>query len=220
MIPWMVVAVQLAWMVFAAFLGASGFLSNWDALPPRLPFLPLGCLIVFILIGRTGFVRQGLKHVSIVGPILFQSMRILVESGFWWLHCEGQAPVQVTWKGVNHDLWAGISAPVMAMAVYLRWIRVDRTAGMLTVLVWNLLGLGLLMSAIFSIASSVPGPIFLGWSTGSFPSIVHWPAVWVASFLAPSVVFVHIFSIRQCLLQRNTLRQVEASMFVGRTRAQ
>jgi hypothetical protein len=172
MIPWMVVAVQLAWMVFAAFLGASGFLSNWDALPPRLPFLPLGCLIVFILIGRTGFVRQGLKHVSIVGPILFQSMRILVESGFWWLHCEGQAPVQVTWKGVNHDLWAGISAPVMAMAVYLRWIRVDRAAGMLTVLVWNLLGLGLLMSAIFSIASSVPGPIFLGWSTGSFPSIV------------------------------------------------
>jgi hypothetical protein len=203
-LSWSVVAVSSCWIVIVSLLGESGFLSAWEAMPPRLPLLPLSCLIAFVVIGRTRFVGQGLQHIAIVWPIAFQFMRVFIELGFWCMHIEGQAPVQVTWLGINHDLWVGVFAAIIALAVYLGWIQIDRVAGRITLLIWNFVCLGILAGAVFAIASSVPGPIFLDWPDGSFPSIVRWPAVWVPSFLAPMAVFVHVLSIRQCLSARQT----------------
>ena len=81
-----------------------------------------------------------------------QTFRVAVELAFWRLHADGLAPAQVTFEGRNFDALVGLTAPVVAAGIAAG--RVGRGG----TIVWNLLGLTLLVNAIGTVATSAPGP--------------------------------------------------------------
>jgi hypothetical protein len=72
-----------------------------------------------------------------------------------------------------------------------------RPASAWLVLSWNVLGLCMLVNTIAVAATSTPGPLHLDWPGTPFTEIVRWPLVWLAAFLAPLAVLLHVASLQQ-----------------------
>jgi hypothetical protein len=109
------------------------------------------------------------------------------------LYLEGRAPLQITFEGRNFDGLVGLTALPVAMLIALRWIGPRLTIG------WNLFGLAALGNAIFTAATSAPGPQHLAWPGEPFTALAEWPVVWVPALLAPTGIFLHVISIRQAM---------------------
>jgi hypothetical protein len=188
------VAVGLiAWLGATAALAQTGFLSDWTALPPRWPLLPLTALGTFVLLGRTRTFRRLLAEIPSWQPVALQTFRIGVELAFWRLSLEGIAPVQVTFEGRNFDGLVGLTAPVVAAGIALGWF------GPRTTIAWNLFGLAMLVNAIGTVATSTPGPLHLNRPGEPFTAIATWPVIWIPALLAPVGIFLHVVSIRQSI---------------------
>lgn len=186
-------AALLAWLGFTAGMASSGFLSQWDSLPPRAPFVPLGALIILVSVSRTQFFTRLLLKTPRHWPVALQSFRILVELAFYALFTAGLAPVQVTFEGRNFDIFVGLTAPLVAIAI--ARLNLSRRA----VIAWNILGLLVLLNTIGTVLTSVPGPLHQNWPGQPFTAFTTWPVIWIPAFLAPLAIFLHINSIRQNL---------------------
>ena len=188
-----VAAGMIVWLGATAALAQSGALSDWSALPPRWPLLPLTVLGTSVLLGLTRTFRRLLVEVPSWQPVALQTFRVGVELAFWRLHMEGVAPVQITFEGRNFDALVGFTAPVVAAGIAFGWI------GPRMVIAWNLFGLAMLANAIGTVATSTPGPLHLSWTGEPFTAIAAWPVVWIPALLAPIGIFLHVVSIRQSL---------------------
>ena len=179
------------WLGIAYALAESGFLSAWTAKPPRLPLIPLFAFVVLIAINRsTAFVKL-LRATPRAWPVALQTFRIGVELCFWRLHTTGGAPSQVTFEGRNFDILVGLTAPLVALAIWKFGL------GRRAVIVWNVLGIAILTNTIVTVLSSLPGPLHHDWPGGVFTAIADSPFVLIPAFLAPFAIFLHVFSIRQ-----------------------
>ena len=106
-----------------------------------------------------------------------------------------EAPAQATFEGRNFDVLVGLSAPLVALAIWKGWL--PRRA----VVCWNVLGLLVLSNTIFTTISSTPGPLHLNWPGLPFTAFATWPFVLIPGFLAPLAILLHLFSIRQNLIK-------------------
>ncbi len=183
----------MLWLTFTGLLAESGWTAVWSSLPPRIPLLLLAAIVSFVLLGRTRLFKQLVTATPLAWPVAFESFRVLVELGFWQMYREGQAPIQVTFLGTNHDGWVGLSAPIVAIGVGMGWIGKRFLIG------WNLLGLAMLGTAIWSTATSLPGPLYLDWPGEPFFAMGSWPAIWIPAFFAPCALWMHLTSMRQLL---------------------
>ncbi|WP_165069624.1 hypothetical protein [Paludisphaera rhizosphaerae] len=186
-------AVMMVWLGATALVGMSGVLSQWEARPPRWPLVPLTGLATFVGLGSTRASRRIIGEVPPWQPVALQSFRVAVELAFWGLYTEGFAPVQITFEGRNFDALVGLTAPLAAAGITSGWIGPRAT------IAWNVFGLAMLLNAIGTVATSVPGPLHLDWSGAPFTAIAAWPVVWVPAFLAPIGIFLHVVSFRQAL---------------------
>lgn len=177
----------LAWLGLTALLAVSGVLVGDPGGPPRILALPLTAFATVLLLARRPTFRRLVAAIPPAWPIALQSFRVFVELALFALYQDGRAPVQVTFEGRNFDILAGLSAPLVALAL----ASSRRWAGTLAG-VWNVLCAGLLANIILTAATSVPGPLQVDWPGGPFLTIVTWPVVWIPAFLAPVAVFLHV----------------------------
>ncbi len=199
----------VAWLAATAALAESGSLGVWDARPPREPLLPLTALATFLLCSTTATFRDLLPFIPRWQPVLLQAFRLGVEFAFWRLHAEGLAPAQVTLEGRNLDVLVGLSAPLVAAGI------ASGRIGPRATIAWNLFGLAMLLNAIGTTATSVPGPAHLDWPGEPFTAIAAWPVVWIPAFLAPAAFFLHVVSIRQSLSRLATVGISTSGGFTG-----
>lgn len=188
-----------AWLGLTAALAQSGLLADWGARPPRVGWLPLGAMVLLMGSSLSPYARRLIVHTPATWPLALQSFRVIVELILFWQWQDGRAPIQVTFEGRNFDMLAGLTAPIIAAVVARQGLRAWVIPA---VLVWNLLGLGLLANIMFTAATSVPGPMQIAWPGGAFETLASWPVVWIPAFLAPVAVFLHVVSIRQALAAR------------------
>ncbi|MGO9508557.1 MAG: hypothetical protein ACLPXZ_14860 [Mycobacterium sp.] len=188
-----VAAGLIVWLGATAALAQSGALSDWSALPPRWPLLPLSALVTFVLLGRTRTFRRLLAEVPPWQPVALQSFRVGVELAFWRLYMEGVAPIQMTFEGRNLDALVGLTAPLVAAGI------AAGRVGPRGAIAWNLFGLSMLINAIGTAATTAPGPLRLDWPSQPFTAIAAWPVIWIPALLAPVGIFLHVVSIRQSL---------------------
>ena len=198
--PWAIaagVATGLGlWLAATAALALSGALEVSGGRPPREPLLPPLALGTFVLLGLSRPGRRLVTAVPTWQPVALQTFRVGVEVAFWLLYREGRAPVQVTFDGRNLDALVGLSAPVVAIGIARGWL------GPRLVVVWNVCGVILIGNAIWTSATSAPGPQHLDWPGEPFTAIAAWPVVWIPALLAPTALFLHFVSIRQALAAR------------------
>jgi hypothetical protein len=182
-----------AWLGLTALLAESGVLAVWGARPPRVLLLPLAVLAAMIALSRTATSRALAAAWPAWWPLALQTFRVAVEGVLWAASVQGLVPVQMTFEGRNFDLLMGCTAPVIAALV------ARGRLGARTLVLWNVLGLGLLANVVGIAATSIPGPLHLDWPGAPLTAIATWPLVWIPAFLAPLAVFLHVVSLRQVL---------------------
>lgn len=182
-----------AWLTYVSVLGASGVLRDFS-LPPRIPLLlviPAFGIISWIFL--TGLHRPLLTAVPRWLPMVFQSFRIWVEFLLLGVYLQGFATAEPTMAGYNFDILVPISGLVLAFLVYKKRVLSEKW-----VLAWNIMGLCILASVVFTFVTLGAFPSFWGYETTTIsPLIGEMPYVLVAGFLMPVAVMVHVFSIGQ-----------------------
>lgn len=175
------------WAVAGAvlWLAATGLVALSDAL--RNFSLPLFTALM-VLTGGAAFSRVGAALLAAVGPaglIGFQFFRVPVAVFLQGMYQTGQAPVQMTYAGLNFDIFAGLTAPAMA------WLVWRGKVGSYAIWAWNAFGLVLLASALFMQGDS---RVFTNEWASAFA-----PYVWLPTVLAPAALLGHLLVVRWLL---------------------
>ena len=141
----------VAWATFALVAAHSGLLARFDARPP--PFL----LLLVLTFGLGASVARsrlgerlalGLPLWALVG---FQAFRFPLELVLHRAATDGALPIEMSYAGYNFDILSGLSALLVAAAL------LAGRAGPRLVLVWNVLGVLLLLNIVTIAVLATPG---------------------------------------------------------------
>lgn len=187
-----VLLIIIAWLILTGILSASGFYLEVEKQPIRFflaaPAIVLTIIILFIIPST----RKFLKGLSLEVFTYLSAIRIPVEITLWWLYLYNQIPVEMTFEGSNFDILAGITAPIIAYFVFTKKKWSTNIA-----YTWNIVSLLLLVNIIAHAILSLPTPFQqLAFENPNW-GILYFPYLWLASFVAPVVLFTHLVSIYQ-----------------------
>jgi hypothetical protein len=133
------------WIILQSVLSLNGvFYSNTNALPPRIVlFGVLPMFLLFIILFNTKKGKQFIDSLPLFHITFINCVRIPVEIVLYWLFIHQLVPQIMTFEGLNFDILAGISAPIIA---YLGFISLKLNRNLL--LIWNIISLVLLLNIV------------------------------------------------------------------------
>lgn len=184
----------LLWLVSTAVPALYGFFANTSTVPPRTPLLLAPSLIIILIAFATTKGKAFIDSLDNKLLTWLSLVRIPVEICLFWLFLEGQVPNIMTFEGRNFDILAGATAPVVAYLYFNRKVLSKKLF-----LVWNVIGILLLVNIIVHAVLSVPSPIQQFGLEQPNVAILHFPFVWLASYVAPMVLFSHFIILRKTL---------------------
>jgi hypothetical protein len=181
----------LMWCIFQSTLALNKWYIDRVSTPPHLTFALAVPLLFFGLTMMMPYTRKiwdgiGLFHLTAVHIV-----RIPVEIALWMLFTFKQIPQSMTFEGHNFDIIMGITAIVFSILVYRqrynRWV----------LLTWNIVGIVFL--SIIVITAIGAAPTSIQWRDFHQPNyaVIHFPFIWLPSFIVPAVLFAHVLSIRK-----------------------
>ena len=186
----------LIWAGVSAALSLSGFLSDFSNFPPRM-FLILGIPLVLVTIFT--FSTKSNLYLKKIPPewiVNLQSFRVVVELFLWWAFVDNLLPVQMTFEGRNFDILAGLTAPLVAVL----WLRPSGHKPIL-VIIWNCLGLMLLLNILIIAVLSMPTPARYFTNEPANTLVATFPWVWLPGILVILAYALHILSIKQMFME-------------------
>jgi hypothetical protein len=176
----------LAWLAVAAALALSGFLADFDGVPPRAAVLLVPTLGLPLWLGfsRTGSALANAPIALLVG---FHGFRLPLELVMHQAALEGTMPAQMTYTGYNFDIVSGASAFVVAALAARgqapRWL----------LLAWNVLGSALLVAILLIAVVSLPGFAAFGSEPVRLNTwIAYFPFVWLPAGPVSGAVLGHV----------------------------
>jgi hypothetical protein len=186
-----------SWLLLQLILSVNGFYNTRYTIPPRLTFavVPPFLLTFTILLSRKG--RQYLDTLQLSKLTLLHSVRIPVELVLYWLYLYQAVPGLMTFEGSNPDILSGISA----LFIYY-FIFIKRKNSPTLLLVWNFIGLALLINIVIHAVLSAPSPFQQLAFEQPNVAVFYFPFIWLPSCVVPLVLFSHLASIRQLLVMR------------------
>lgn len=186
-----VIFAMLAWLSGLFLLSINGFFANFESMPPKVVFalaVPLGTMLYLTFNRSFGDL---LDNIPVKALIYCQAFRIVVELVLWMHYKDGACPKQMTFEGLNFDIVAGITAPIVAYVAF-----GGGRKNKLLAIAWNVVGMALLTNIIVIAVLSVPQ---IGVMTPPNYMVSYWPMIWLPGFVAPFAMMLHLFSIRQLL---------------------
>lgn len=196
------------WLAYVGLLSYMGVAADAGRRPPGIAFIVLPTILFIALAlvrGRLGArIAASIPVALLIGA---QTFRIGVELILHRAWQDGLAPHMLTYEGANFDILIGVSAPIVAWAVW-RGRLTARWA-----IAWNIAGLLMLANVIARSAVTAPGPFLM--IQAEVPNLVvgTFPYTFIPGFLAPLAIALHVLAIRG-LRSRRT-----APMPSGRDRA-
>jgi len=184
-----------AWLLLVGLLSIKGFFSNFSAFPPRpamVIFLPLP-LMLFIAVSR-----KFSELLLIIPPswlIFMQGFRIAVELILFMAFINGLLPEQMTFEGLNFDVFTGLLALPVGYFCFIKksWPRVFAV-------IFNFMGLLLLVIVLVIAVLSMPLPIRYFHHEPSTAVVGSFPFIYLPSVLVVIAYTLHLFSLRQLFL--------------------
>lgn len=186
----------LFWLVLTGALSYTGWFTNFESLPPRLPlFAAIQMLFLFWLIFfsplKGELIRLPQKYL-----IGFQTFRVAVEWVLAQAALDGTFPLEMSFHGRNFDILTGLTAPVLAWWVNKKGERNSKNY----ILAWNAMGLILLINVVAHGLLSAPYPFkVLELSVDNY-LVGYYPFTWLVTFLVPVAFSLHLISIRKTLV--------------------
>jgi len=191
-----VLAFSNVWIILQSVLSLNGvFYSNTNALPPRMILfgvLPMLLLIVVLFNTRKG--KQIIDSLPLFHITFINCVRIPVEIVLYWLFIHQLVPEIMTFEGLNFDILAGISAPIIAYLVFVS-LKLSRNL----LLTWNIISLLLLLNIVIIAILSTPSPFQQISFDQPNIAILYFPFSLLPTFVVPIVLFGHLVSIRQLI---------------------
>ena len=186
-----VVATFLVILLFVnALFAFSGFLADYQAMPPRLPvILGIQTLCLVLLFFRKS-VREFVRRMPITTLTHIHIIRVPVEIVLWWLYKESVIDPILTFEGNNYDIIIGISGPFAGL--FLVGMRSKSQFG---AIVWNIAGIVLLINIVYMAISCTPYPIQSMCFETPNTFVFEFPYVWLPTFVVPAVLFCHLASL-------------------------
>src|SRR5262249_2378684 len=132
----------------------------------------------------------------------FQAYRVVVEIMLAGLFAEGVIPGIMTWHGRNWDVVTGVTALPVA------WLAATGRIGPTGILLWNLLGLGLLVNVVTHAILAAPGRLQVFTAPPQLTLPFTFPGIWLpmvivlAAFLGHLLVFRKLWAERAAAGQR------------------
>lgn len=183
---------SLLWLIIIALPALYGFFLNTSTMPPRMPMLLAPTLIALLIAFNTQKGKSFIDSLDIKLLTWLSLVRIPVEICLFWLFLSGHVPEVMTFEGRNWDILVGVTAPIVA---YLYFNR--QTLSKKLFLAWNVIGILLLVNIIVYAILAAPSPIQQFGLEQPNMAILHFPFVWLASYIAPMVFFSHFVIIRR-----------------------
>ncbi|MBL7711785.1 MAG: hypothetical protein JNL13_04950 [Chitinophagaceae bacterium] len=193
-------AVLCAWLLLQALLPLYGIYSRDTAsFPPKIMLLGIFPALLFILLlFATGKGRHYTDSLPLKQLTWLHTIRIPVELVLYGLFLHKEVPRLMTFEGRNFDIFAGISAPLVA------WLFFDRKRiGRKGLLAWNIVSLGLLLNIVVHALLSAPSPIQQFAFEQPNIALLYFPFSWLPVFIVPVVLLAQLASIRR--LYRSSL---------------
>lgn len=181
----------------SALLAVKEFFLVTNVFPPRLMFVVAPSLL--IVIGLFIF-PQGRKFIDKLSPAaltLVHVVRIPVEIVLYWLSLAKAIPQLMTFEGRNFDILAGLTAPIIA------YLMSNKKAGKSMLIVWNIIGIGLLMNIVIIAVLSAPFPFQQFAFDQPNVAVLYFPFVWLPCFIVPAVLFAHLATLRHLIIKKN-----------------
>jgi hypothetical protein len=186
--------IILCWLVISALISFNGVLHDFSTTPPKILLVLIPSLLAIIYTSSSKSVNRLLNAIPPEWLLYIQSFRVLMELLLWMLFWKNIIPVQMSFEGLNYDILAGLSAPIVgyyALSVK-KWPRV-------VALLWNFAGL-LLVTNIFVVSLlSTPGPMRQFFNEPSNTIVAYFPYVWIPAFIVPFAYLMHVLSIKQII---------------------
>ncbi|MBL7767013.1 MAG: hypothetical protein JNJ58_13005 [Chitinophagaceae bacterium] len=185
----------LLWMLIQGFLAKANYYSeHLNRLPPTIVILGILPPLLFILglfLSQSG--RKFIDQISLLHLTILHVVRIPVELVLFGLYLHQAVPELMTFEGRNFDILAGLSAP------FITWIVFSNSQpNRKLLLIWNLIGLALLLNIVIHAFLSAPFPLQqLAFDQPNI-AILYFPFVWLPTVIVPLVLFGHLVAIRRC----------------------
>ena len=193
------VAALVAWAIFIAAWSLSGAMENFSIFPFNLmPVLLVPLIALGFLLASKGF-TQIVRNIPPATIIRLQSFRFFVEVLLWMLFLAEVLPEQMTFEGRNFDILVGISAPIIAVLLITR--RIGKTG----ILIWNALGLALLINIVTIAILSTPSPLRVFMNEPSNYIVARFPISWLPGLLVPLAYYLHAISMKQMLMSKSVV---------------
>jgi hypothetical protein len=183
------------WLTMTWFVGASGVLRRWEAMPPPLMILFVGIVAATLALACTTHGRRFAHGLPLWVLVGIQGFRLPLELAMHLMYQRGIMPVQMSYSGRNFDIVTGITALLVAGLLY------TGRAGRGVVLAWNVLGLLLVANVVTVGILSTPVFRLFGddqlntWIT--YPPFIWLPAAMVVVALAGHLVIFRALAARQ-----------------------
>ena len=175
-----------AWMALTWAAAMSGILQQWDLRPPPFLFVILGTIVISLIFAFGGVGTRIAQYLPLWALVAVQSFRLPLELAMHALSERGIMPIQMSYSGRNFDIVTGATAILVAMLVK------AGHGGPRLVMVWNVLGLALLVNVVSVAIASMPLLRLFGddrvVTFVTYPPFVWLPAVMVLAALAGHLV--------------------------------
>ena len=186
--------IILIWLTVLSVMSLNGFFADFMAIPPRVMLTVLVCFLTILILAANKRFAKSLLNLPPTWLIVPQVFRVAVEIVLWLLYENGNTPQQMTFEGLNFDILAGLSAPVVAYFAFSGG-RKNYTLA----LVWNILSMGLLINILTVAVLSMP---LVGAFDDPNTFVSFFPYILLPGFVAPFAMMLHVFSIKQLLKLR------------------
>ncbi len=208
---WKATGMLCLYLLLIAGLSVIGVFEDFS-LPPRIiagAFLTIVVLILISIYFRQSMHRMtterhetGIKNFTLSGLTMVQVWRILPETIILLLIQNGIMPEVMTFTGRNFDIFAPLTAPLMAMM-----IRRESPARIRILLVWNVICSLILIVTVAHGVLATPTPLRIIFSEIPNAAIGSFPATMLPVFMVPLAFVIHGWSIRICMNRLTSIKE-------------
>jgi hypothetical protein len=180
-----------SWLVFIYAWSRFGIFANFTLFPLNAAPVILIPLVTILVFSFSKTVKEILVHIPQENIIKLQVFRFYVEVFLWALFSVSLLPIQMTFEGQNFDVATGATATLVA------WLIAKAKFPRFAVVIWNIVGLGLLINIVTIAIFSMPTPFRVFMNQPANTIVAEFPISLLPAFLVPLAYLLHILSLRK-----------------------
>lgn len=186
----------ILWALFVSIWSVSGKMEDFKMFPLNMApvlIVPMIGILYFTFAKSTQPIIANLSQTNIIA---LQSFRVAVEILLWRLFVLNEMPVQMSFEGKNWDVLSGLTAILVAFLVSKNKVRKN------ILVIWNLLGLALLINIVTIAILSMPTSFRLFMNEPANTIVTQFPISLLPGFLVPLAYGLHFLSLRNLAISK------------------